>query len=227
MSFKFISSWISANRILICEGLVDRKHWLFHIIFLNIGIISIRLRQGRCTVSSVYCRVASLFLSVKRCVSYTYFQCVASLCSWAVYKKTRPEVLPWSCMLHSTTERQVKCHVWEICSSCFLFVKAAGAGAGSSLLRGCTPALMAQFVFGKTAHLCCWSVPNTAVKHRCLGWVISVFLYTCNCNPISAVSPEAAVAHHPGGHHTVEREAAWSAGRQNRLRRSAWCSTCH
>lgn len=58
----------------------------------------------------------------------------------------------------------------------------------------------------KAAHLCscCLSVPNTAVKHRCLGGAISVFLYTCYSKPISAVCLEAAMAQHPGGDHTVE-----------------------
>lgn len=136
-----------------------------------------------------------------RCISFL----PSRICNSAVYKKTKPKkekkVLPWSCMLHSTAERQVKRHVWKICSSNFLFVKRLAGGVS----RG----FYAERVLScadDTAHLCsrCLSVPNTAVKHRCLGRAISALLYTCDSKPISAVCLGAAMAHHPGGHHTVE-----------------------
>lgn len=95
----------------------------------------------------------------------------------------------------------MKRHVWKICSSNFLFVKwlAGAVSRGFCAERELSCA-------DDTAHLCsrCLSVPNTAVKHRCLGRAISALLYTCDSKPISAVCLEAAMAHHPGGHHTVE-----------------------
>lgn len=134
-----------------------------------------------------YVRMPSLFLSeVQQCFVCTGFPQVASLfpsriCSWAVYKKQSLRILPWSCMLHSTAERQVKCHVWKICSSNFLFVKRLAGAISRSFFAERVDSCADDSVLAKTAHLCsrCLSVPNTAVKHRCLGWVISVPLYTC------------------------------------------------
>lgn len=48
-------------------------------------------------------------------------------------------------MLCSTAKRQLKCHVWKICSTHFLYVKRV-AVAETSLLRSYVAALMTRLV---------------------------------------------------------------------------------
>lgn len=151
-------------------------------------MLSVVVIIAREDVSSVLCQNA-IFVLVRGAAVFicTGFLQVASLfpssiCSWAVYKKQSLRILPWSRMLHSTAKRQVKCHVWKICSSNFLFVKWLAGAISRSFFAERVDSCADDSVLAKTAHLCscCLSVPNTAVKHRCLGWVISVPLYMCD-----------------------------------------------
>lgn len=152
------------------EEPLPRKHRFIYFIGKTILHNSLSLCLGR-HVSSVCCRMLWLYLSeLRRCFACRLsIRCIRFLpgriCNSAVYKKQSPtKVLPWSCMLHSTAKRQVKRHVWKICSSNSLFVSGWRCKE-VSVLRGYFLALM--------THLCsrCLSVP--AVKHRCLGRAIS------------------------------------------------------